>query len=101
MIDASGQDLVYIYARETKAEADIAKVLTFDEARRIAVNEALWFAPATRHAELALHIRSSALYEIQPVWIGREGQLEREVEEIAVAMPVDQSLEFCCLPHWW
>ena len=25
-----------IYARETKAEADIAKVLTFDEARRIA-----------------------------------------------------------------
>ena len=29
-----------IYARETKAEADIAKVLTFDEARRIAVNVA-------------------------------------------------------------
>jgi len=31
---------VYIYARETKAQADIAKVLTFDEARRIAVNVA-------------------------------------------------------------
>ena len=40
MLDASGQALVYIYARETKAEADIAKVLTFDEARRIAVNVA-------------------------------------------------------------
>jgi len=37
VVDASGQSLVYVYARETKAEADIAKVLTFDEARRIAV----------------------------------------------------------------
>jgi len=37
VLDASGQALAYIYARETKAEADIAKVLTFDEARRIAV----------------------------------------------------------------
>jgi len=34
---ATGQALAYVYARETKAEADIAKVLTFDEARRIAV----------------------------------------------------------------
>ena len=40
VVDASGQALVYIYARETKAEADIAKVLTFDEARRIALNVA-------------------------------------------------------------
>ena len=40
VVDASGQSLVYVYARETKAEADIAKVLTFDEARRIAVNVA-------------------------------------------------------------
>jgi len=39
-MDANGQSLVYVYARETKAEADIAKVLTFDEARRIAVNVA-------------------------------------------------------------
>jgi hypothetical protein len=38
VLDASGQALAYVYARETKAEADIAKVLTFDEARRIAVN---------------------------------------------------------------
>jgi hypothetical protein len=57
------------------------------------MNEALWFAPATRHGELAPHIRSSALYEIQPVWIGREGQLERAVEEIAIPMAIDQSLE--------
>jgi hypothetical protein len=30
--------LGYIDARDTKAQADIAKVLAFDEARRIAVN---------------------------------------------------------------
>ena len=40
VLDASGQALTYVYARATKAEADIAKVLTFDEARRIAVNVA-------------------------------------------------------------
>jgi len=38
VLDASGQALAYVYARETKAEAEIAKVLTFDEARRIGVN---------------------------------------------------------------
>jgi hypothetical protein len=36
VIDASGQALVYVCARELRAEADIAKVLTVDEARRIA-----------------------------------------------------------------
>jgi len=40
VVDATGQALAYIYARDTKAQADIAKVLTFDEARRIAVNVA-------------------------------------------------------------
>ena len=40
VMDASGQALAYIYARDTKAQADIAKVLTFDEARRIALNVA-------------------------------------------------------------
>jgi hypothetical protein len=40
VLDANGQALAYIYARETRAEADIAKVLTLDEARRIAVNVA-------------------------------------------------------------
>jgi hypothetical protein len=37
-LDASGQSLAYVYGRETKADADIAKVLTMDEARRIASN---------------------------------------------------------------
>ena len=37
MLDASGQALVYVYARETREQADIAKVLTFDEARPVAV----------------------------------------------------------------
>ena len=40
VLDATGQALAYVYARETKAAAEIAKVLTFDEARRIAVNVA-------------------------------------------------------------
>ena len=34
--DATGQSLAYVYARETRADADTAKVLTMDEARRIA-----------------------------------------------------------------
>ena len=38
MLDANGQALAYVYARETAAAADIAKVLTTDEARRIAAN---------------------------------------------------------------
>jgi hypothetical protein len=40
VLDANRQALVYIYARETKQQADIAKVLTLDEARRVAVNVA-------------------------------------------------------------
>ena len=36
VLDASGQSLAYVYGRETKADADIAKVLTMNEARRIA-----------------------------------------------------------------
>ena len=40
VIDANGQALAYVYARETPEQASIAKVLTFDEARRIAVNAA-------------------------------------------------------------
>ena len=33
--DATGQSLAYVYARESKAQADTAKVLTMDEARRV------------------------------------------------------------------
>ena len=36
MVDATGQALAYVYARETKAQADTVKVLTMDEARRVA-----------------------------------------------------------------
>jgi len=38
IIDANGQSLAYVYGRETKADVDIANVLTMDEARRIASN---------------------------------------------------------------
>ena len=36
--DANGQAIAYIYSRENEAEARQAKVLTKDEARRIAIN---------------------------------------------------------------
>jgi hypothetical protein len=36
--DANGQPLAYVYGRESRADADIAQVLTMDEARRIASN---------------------------------------------------------------
>jgi hypothetical protein len=38
--DANGQPLVYVYSRDNEADALQAKVLTKDEARRIAVNVA-------------------------------------------------------------
>ena len=38
MKDANGQSLAYVYGRETQADADIARVLIMDEARRIASN---------------------------------------------------------------
>jgi hypothetical protein len=38
VVDATGQTLAYLYARETREKADVAKVLTMDEARRIATN---------------------------------------------------------------
>ncbi len=43
-LDASGQALAYIYARDRKAGADVAHVHTTDEARRIAVNVAALMA---------------------------------------------------------
>jgi hypothetical protein len=36
--DATGQAIAYLYGRETEADARQAKVLTNDEARRIARN---------------------------------------------------------------
>jgi hypothetical protein len=40
--DAIGQAIAYVYARDTQAQADAAKVLTMDEARRGASNIAKW-----------------------------------------------------------
>jgi hypothetical protein len=36
--DANGQAVAYLYSRDSEAEAMQAKVLTNDEARRIAIN---------------------------------------------------------------
>jgi K+/H+ antiporter YhaU regulatory subunit KhtT len=36
--DANGQAIAYVYSRENEAEARQAKVLTRDEARRVAAN---------------------------------------------------------------
>jgi K+/H+ antiporter YhaU regulatory subunit KhtT len=38
--DANGQALAYLYSRDNEDEARQAKVLTKDEARRIAINMA-------------------------------------------------------------
>ena len=38
VVDAQGQSIAYVYSRESEADAGIAKVLTEDEARRIASN---------------------------------------------------------------
>ena len=38
VLDANRQSLAYVYSRETKDAANIAGVLTEDEARRIASN---------------------------------------------------------------
>jgi len=40
VIDANGQALVYVYARETQQQVEAAKALTFDEAQRSAGNVA-------------------------------------------------------------
>jgi hypothetical protein len=38
VLDANQQSLAYVYSRETLSDAQIANVLTEDEARRIAIN---------------------------------------------------------------
>jgi hypothetical protein len=38
VIDANGRSLAYVYSRENASDAHMARVLTEDEARRIASN---------------------------------------------------------------
>jgi hypothetical protein len=38
VVDATRQAIAYCYGREKKADADIAKTLTMDEARRVGAN---------------------------------------------------------------
>ena len=38
VLDANQQSLAYVYSRENERDAEIANVLTEDEARRIATN---------------------------------------------------------------
>jgi hypothetical protein len=38
VVDASGQSLAYVYSRKNPNEVQMAKVLTEDEAQRIAAN---------------------------------------------------------------
>jgi hypothetical protein len=53
--DANGQAIAYIYARANEAEARQAKVLTKDEARRIAINIAFRVRPVVRLHQVAPH----------------------------------------------
>jgi hypothetical protein len=65
VLDANGQALAYVCARETKQQADIAKVLTFDEARRIAVNVAKLVPVFSDQAGRIPRIR---LWNVDPCW---------------------------------
>ena len=79
--DANGQTLVYVYSRESEAEALQAKVLTADEARRIAINvaklpgysgamaiDALWvWLHGNQHSSRPVQAASPRLDQL---WIG-------------------------------
>jgi hypothetical protein len=53
VVDANGQTLAYVYSRESASDAHMAKVLTEDEARRIAANIAKLPSLLLRRAEKA------------------------------------------------
>ena len=60
--DANDQSLAYVYGRETKADADIANVLTMDEARRIASNIAKVLTPDDTGANWQLRAEWTFLF---------------------------------------
>jgi hypothetical protein len=74
VLDASGQALAYVYARETREQADIAKVLTFDEARRIAVNVANL---PERTFRIFNHARTRSLYSVEQTGTGHPATATR------------------------
>jgi hypothetical protein len=62
--DANGQSLAYVYGRETKADADIAHMLTMDEARRVPTFGRCQRFVATNAADV---VRPLAMLGSQPI----------------------------------
>jgi hypothetical protein len=58
--DANGQAIAYLYSRENEAEARQAKVLTADEARRIATNIARLRAASLSALVFGLFLRETS-----------------------------------------
>ena len=70
VLDANQQSLAYVYSRETERDAQIAGVLTEDEARRIASNIAKLptLLGATKESELDFQ-KEAVSRRRQPVWL--------------------------------
>jgi K+/H+ antiporter YhaU regulatory subunit KhtT len=79
--DADGQALAYIYSRENEAEALQAKVLTKDEARRIARNIARLPNLLGRRGRLTMFIA--------PVMAGPDASHRSGVCTLAQTRPAD------------
>jgi len=68
--DANGQSLAYVYGRETRADADIANVLTMDEARlfltiaRPAGASSFWNIPTLKRLSGSAAVRAFQLHPV-------------------------------------
>ena len=63
MLDANGQSLAYVYGRETKADADIAHVLTMDQGALLAnIAKLPIFLPAPKKPRLNEAARENLRY---------------------------------------
>jgi hypothetical protein len=109
VIDANGQSLAYVYSRETKDAADIAKVLPEDEARRIASNIPSCRPYSVKLAKTDLPLGeeiSSRIHEATPlslsassvrqsrsscvkttVWFGKPGEISSATRREAAQAP--------------